>query len=67
MWTVDSLGWKGIPPSEVADRCLIGAQPGAILLLHVGAASTDFEALPDILSDLTEAGYEFATIRELLP
>lgn len=67
MWTVDSLGWKGLSPSEVAERCLNGAQPGAILLLHVGAASTDFEALPDILSGLTEAGYQFATIRELLP
>jgi peptidoglycan/xylan/chitin deacetylase (PgdA/CDA1 family) len=67
MWTVDSLGWEGLSPTEVVDRCLNGAQPGAILLLHVGAASTDFEALPDILSGLTEDGYQFATIRELLP
>ena len=67
MWTVDSLGWQGLAPAEVVDRCLSGATPGAILLLHVGAASTDYEALTDILAGLTEAGYQFATIRELLP
>ncbi|MEX0795244.1 MAG: polysaccharide deacetylase family protein [Acidimicrobiia bacterium] len=67
MWTVDSLGWKGIPAAEVTERCLSGAQPGAIYLLHVGAQSTDFAALPAIVSGLVEAGYQFATIPELIP
>jgi peptidoglycan-N-acetylglucosamine deacetylase len=67
MWTVDTLGWKGISPAEVLDRCLNGAKPGAIILLHVGAASTDFDALPAIIDGLTDAGYEFATISELIP
>lgn len=66
MWTVDSLGWKGIPAAEVVDRCLTMAEPGAILLLHVGAASTDYEALPLILAGLEEAGYRFVTIPELI-
>jgi peptidoglycan-N-acetylglucosamine deacetylase len=67
MWTVDTLGWKGISPAEVVERCLNGAKPGAIILLHVGAASTDFDALPAIIDGLTDAGYEFATISELIP
>lgn len=67
MWTVDSLGWKGLAPAEVTKRCLDGAAPGAILLLHVGAASTDYAALEDIITGLIDAGYGFATISELLP
>lgn len=67
MWTVDTLGWKGISPAEVVDRCLKGAKPGAIILLHVGAASTDFDALPAIIEGLSDAGYEFATISEMIP
>ena len=67
MWTVDSLGWKGIPASEVVSRCLAGAKPGAIILLHVGAQSTDFEALEDLIDGLERDGYGFVTIGEVLP
>jgi peptidoglycan/xylan/chitin deacetylase (PgdA/CDA1 family) len=30
MWTVDSLGWKGVAADDVVRRCLDGAVPGAI-------------------------------------
>ena len=62
MWTVDSLGWKGLAPSEVAARCLNGATPGGILLLHVGSASTDATALPVILDGLRARGFEIVTV-----
>jgi peptidoglycan/xylan/chitin deacetylase (PgdA/CDA1 family) len=67
MWTVDCLGWKGLPASEVVARCESALQPGAILLMHVGAASTDYAALGDIITAINRAGYRYATIRELLP
>lgn len=67
MWTVDSLGWKGIPADEVVARCLAGAEPGAIFLLHVGAESTDYEALPELITQLRQAGYRFATIAQMVP
>ncbi len=67
MWTVDCLGWKGIPASEVAARCEDALQPGAILLMHVGAASTDYAALEDIIAAIDRGGYRYATIPELLP
>lgn len=67
MWTVDCLGWKGLPPSEVAARCENALQSGAILLMHVGAASTDYAALDDIIAAIDEGGYRYATIPELLP
>jgi peptidoglycan-N-acetylglucosamine deacetylase len=62
MWTVDSLGWKGIPAAEIRDRCLSRAEPGAIYLFHVGSASADAEALPAIIAGLRGAGYEFVTL-----
>jgi peptidoglycan/xylan/chitin deacetylase (PgdA/CDA1 family) len=61
MWTVDSLGWRGIPPEEVVTRVLAAAQPGAIVLLHVGAQSTDAAALPQLIAALQERGYGFVT------
>ena len=65
MWTVDSLGWKGIAPSDVAERVLAAAAPGAIVLMHVGAASTDVDALPQIIESLRAQGYSFATVHSL--
>lgn len=67
MWTVDCLGWKGLPASDVAARCLEALQPGAILLMHVGAASTDYAALEEIIAGIDGGGYRYATIPELLP
>lgn len=67
MWTVDCLGWKGLPPAEVVARCEGSLQPGAILLMHVGAASTDYAALEDIIAAIDRGGYRYATIPELLP
>ncbi len=62
LWTVDSLGWQGLAPTEVVSRCLDGAAPGAILLLHVGSQSTDAAALPAIISGLRARGYELVTV-----
>jgi peptidoglycan/xylan/chitin deacetylase (PgdA/CDA1 family) len=62
LWTLDSLGWKGLAPADVAARCLNGATPGAILLLHVGSASTDALALPAILDGLQARRYELVTV-----
>jgi peptidoglycan-N-acetylglucosamine deacetylase len=66
MWTVDSLGWKGLAADLVTERVVTAAQPGMIVLLHVGSASTDFEALPAIVDGLAAAGYRFVTIADLI-
>jgi peptidoglycan/xylan/chitin deacetylase (PgdA/CDA1 family) len=62
LWNVDSLGWKGLAPATVIARCLDGATPGGILLLHVGSASTDFAALPGILDGLGARGFSLVTV-----
>ena len=58
-WTVDSLGWRGSPSAEILTRCLKLAAPGAIYVFHVGRASQDAIALPQIIHALRDAGYGF--------
>jgi len=66
MWTVDSLGWKGISKEEITRRVVDGSVPGAIHLMHVGEQSQDAAALPAIISELKAKGYTFARISDLL-
>ena len=66
MWTVDSLGWRGLPPGVVAERTLREASPGAIVVFHVGGTSSDAVALPAILAGLRARGYTFVTLNGLL-
>ena len=61
MWTVDTLGWKAVPPETVVERSLAAASPGEIILMHVGSASTDAAALPSLISALADQGYGFVT------
>jgi peptidoglycan/xylan/chitin deacetylase (PgdA/CDA1 family) len=66
LWTVDSLGWDGYTASQITQRVLNGAAPGAIMLLHVGAQSQDAVALPGIIDRLRARGYRFATVRDFV-
>jgi peptidoglycan/xylan/chitin deacetylase (PgdA/CDA1 family) len=66
LWTVDSLGWKGLPAPEITTRCLDRAEPGAILLFHVGSASQDAAALPSVIAGLRAAGYGMRSVADLL-
>lgn len=66
LWTVDSGGWTGAPARSIIDRCLRGASPGAIYVMHVGADSQDALALAPVINGLAAAGYDFETIDEIL-
>ena len=66
MWTVDSFGWRGATADAIVERCLSGAGPGAIFVMHVGSESADGDALPRVIAGLRAAGYGFATVDELL-
>jgi hypothetical protein len=56
MWA-DSRGWMGIPAPEITSRCLSLAEPGAIYVFHVGAASQDGPALQAIIDGLRADGW----------
>jgi peptidoglycan/xylan/chitin deacetylase (PgdA/CDA1 family) len=66
-WTIDSLGWLGLPAPAIVARCLRLAAPGAVYLLHVGSASRDGPALPALIAGLRERGFGFATLEGLGP
>jgi peptidoglycan-N-acetylglucosamine deacetylase len=66
LWTVDSLGWKGLSGPSIVQRCLERAVPGAIFLFHVGSASQDAAALPSLINGLRRAGYGFDSVARLL-
>jgi len=74
-WTTDTLGWMGTSGGQsaasVSQRILSQAKPGGIVLLHVGAHPTDGStldaaALPGVIKALTDRGYSFVTLEELL-
>jgi peptidoglycan/xylan/chitin deacetylase (PgdA/CDA1 family) len=66
MWTVDSFGWNHLPAAGIIDRCLSRAEPGAIILFHVGIESEDALALKTIITALKERGYALVTVTDLL-
>ena len=73
-WTVDSLGWEGTSGGQtvqtVTGRVLAAAQPGEIVLMHLGSnpddgTTLDAAALPAIISGLQARGYGFVTMQAL--
>lgn len=66
MWTLDSLGWEGLPASLIFQRCLDDVTPGTILLMHVGSQSQDAAALPRLIIALKHRHYHFVTVPQLL-
>jgi peptidoglycan/xylan/chitin deacetylase (PgdA/CDA1 family) len=73
-WTVDSLGWEGTSGGQsvqsVTSRVLAAAQPGEIVLMHLGSnpddgTTLDAAALPAIIDGLRARGYSFVTLQAL--
>jgi len=64
-WDVDSLDWKSLPADEIRNRVVNKTKNGSIILLHNGAKHTK-EALPLLLCDLKNKGYEFVTVSNLI-
>jgi peptidoglycan/xylan/chitin deacetylase (PgdA/CDA1 family) len=61
-WTVDSLGWRGASSADIVARCLKLAAPGGIYVFHVGRASQDALALPQVIHLLREHGFGFQRV-----
>ncbi|MDB9493719.1 polysaccharide deacetylase family protein [Spirulina major CS-329] len=67
MWSADSKDYYASAPSMVK-RILKEATPGGIVLLHDGGGdrTQTVIALPTIIKNLQQQGYEFVTLPELL-
>ncbi len=64
MWTANSGDWALPPAKTVADRVLIRAEPGSIVLMHSTTLNT-VQALPRIIIELRRRGYTLVTVSQL--
>ena len=71
-WTVDTRGWQGHAAGTVNDvvaRVKAALQPGAIVLMHLGAnpddsTTLDADALAAVITTVRAAGYTFVALDE---
>jgi peptidoglycan-N-acetylglucosamine deacetylase len=66
MWTFDSLGWRGLSADQIVTRVRDLAEPGAIIVMHVGSQSQDGPALGRVIDELRSMGYSFTTVANAL-
>lgn len=65
MWSVDSLDWQSRNTKAINQEVMKQVHPGAIVLLH-DIHPTTADALPTLLQNLKDEGYEFITVSQLL-
>lgn len=65
LWDVDPLDWATTDADTVTQRILKHAKEGSIILLH-DASKSSVQAALTVIDALTEQGYEFVTVEELL-
>lgn len=68
MWSCDTMGWNGATADEIVAHCTDPSKlkPGEIILMHVGSASQDAEALPALIEAIQAKGYTFVTVEQVL-
>lgn len=64
-WNVDSIDWKDISAKQIVNRVVSKTKSGSIILCHNNGLHTA-EALPYVLSNLQQKGYEFVKISDLI-
>ena len=65
-WTIDTLDWTGNSATTIYNRVMNGLQPGAIVLMHTGAATNTVAALERLIPAIKNKGYKFVTISQLM-
>ncbi len=69
-WSIDTYDWdeKQNSKEEIMERISSYAHEGAIILMHSGGDNKEntIRALPEIIKDLREKGYEIVTVPEML-
>lgn len=67
-WQADYKDWKSTDSSYLADQIVTGIHPGQIILLHDGGQNRQImiKALTQALAELSDLGYRFVTISQLL-
>lgn len=61
----DSLDWKDPTPADITKKVVDNVKSGSIVLFHNDLENTT-EALPQVLEQLKQKGFEFITVSELI-
>jgi len=64
LWDVDPGDWRSLTAGQVVENVRKYARSPAVILLHNGKQAT-IEALPRIVREYRDAGFEFVTLSEL--
>ncbi|WP_369825557.1 polysaccharide deacetylase family protein [Nocardiopsis sp. JB363] len=65
LWDVDTLDWQHRDPETTVDIAAEETDEGSVLLFH-DIHETTVDAIPDVLDTLSEDGYEFVTVDEMM-
>ena len=65
LWDVDPLDWSVHNADIVTERILKAVEENSIILLH-DASESSVQAAFSVVDELTEEGYEFVTVDEIL-
>lgn len=66
-WSTDSLDWMNPGVNSIVDRVSKKVHPGDIILMHASdTCKQTTEALPIVIKNLKDQGYDFVTVSELL-
>ncbi len=68
LWDGDAKDWQNPSAAAIVQRVLSRVSPGAIILMHDGGGdrANTVAALPIIIKNLKQQGYEFATVGDLV-
>jgi peptidoglycan/xylan/chitin deacetylase (PgdA/CDA1 family) len=65
LWSYDTNDWKRPAPAEIVSKTVPKMKGGTVILCHDIHPGT-IEAMPDLVDKLLAAGFEFATVSELV-
>lgn len=64
-WSADSIDWEDPDAATIRKRILSKTESGSILLFHNDLPNTE-EALPSLLTELRQKGFEFVKTEDLI-
>lgn len=64
LWTIDTVDWQRPAATVIIDRVMSKVQNGALILMHPTEPTA--QALPIIIEQLQEKGFQVVTVSELL-
>lgn len=66
LWSCDTRDSLGATAEEILNNCIYTAQPGRIVLMHVGGQSEAYAALPTMIAYLRDQGFTFVRADRIL-